>query len=121
MSHGDWVPVTRHDGETVGHLEPLTDDWSAVRPRTVLGHPAGDAMEFIPAEELLLDRGLGELLEPWTLTTEDGTVEDLTIIEVAPRGIRLADRTATKALAATEEFVVAWPDLDRRLSRRTSR
>lgn len=107
-----WLAVTREDGETVGYLEPVTDDYADVIPRNRLGHPVGDSMDYHLAEERVLDRGLRELAEPWLLDDEG---PELTVIELSPAGIVLRDAFLSKALVATKRVQVSWPDTTRRL------
>lgn len=107
-----WLAVTREDGETIGYLEPLTDDYAEVIPRNRLGHAVGEAQDYHAAEELVLDRGLRELAEPWLL---DGAGPELTVIELSPDGIVLRDAFLSKALAPTERVQVPWPDTTQRL------
>ncbi|MGO1946610.1 MULTISPECIES: hypothetical protein [Brachybacterium] len=114
-----WVAVTREDGETVGYLEPVTDDYDLVQPRTLLGHARGAPVDFVTGEHLVAELSLSELAEQWVL--DAGTADEiaaLTILELSPHGVVLADHFATKGLSATEKLHVAWPDLEERLSRR---
>lgn len=115
----DWLAVTREDGETVGYLEPLTQEYDTVQPRTLLGHALGAPEDFEAGEERIIEHGISELAEPWVLDAgTEGEVAGLTIIELSPHGVLLADYLATKGLMATENLHVAWPDLEQRLSRR---
>lgn len=112
-----WIAVNREDRETVGYLEPLTEDYGTVQPRTVLGHPAGEPTDFVDGEERLIDRGLSELAEKWAHKDQHGEeTEDLTILELSPRGIVLVDYYAAKAALAEKKLVVEWPDTVQRLS-----
>lgn len=114
MSPDDWLAVTREDGETVGYLDPVTDDYGEVIPRNRLGHAVAGVLDYHEAEELVLDRGMRELAEPWLL---DGTGDPLTISELSPHGIVLRDALRSKALIPTEAVTVTWPDVERRLHR----
>lgn len=107
-----WLAVTREDGETVGYLEPVTDDYADVIPRNRLGHAVGEVGDYHAAEELVLDRGLRELAEPWLL---DGEGPELTVIELSPDGIVLRDAFLSKALSPTKRVHVPWPDTTKRL------
>ena len=109
-----WLAVTREDSETVGYLEPLTDDYAEVIPRNRLGHAVGGAQDYHAAEELILDRGLRELAEHWLL---DGEGPELTVIELSPAGIVLRDAFLSKSLAPTARVDVPWPDTAGRLRR----
>ncbi|QAY72894.1 hypothetical protein ET445_05600 [Agromyces protaetiae] len=109
-----WIAVRRDDGETVGYLEALTEDWSSVQPRNRLGHPVGAPTEYIAAEDLLIERGIAELAEPWRL---DGGDTALSIAQLSPGGIVLRNALFAKALIPTDDIVVPWPDVDGRLER----
>ncbi|HJX78196.1 hypothetical protein [Glutamicibacter sp.] len=116
MDISTWLTVKRDDNEIVGYLEPLDAAYDKVRPRSVLGHPVVDACDYMDGEELLLERGIGELADHWTLHAEDhrGQVP-LAILEVSANGIVVADALLTKALAPTERIIVPWPDVESRL------
>ncbi|MDR7383464.1 hypothetical protein [Promicromonospora iranensis] len=113
-----WLAVTREDGETVGYLEPVTDDYSDVIPRNRLGHAVGEVCDYHVAEELVLDRGLRELAEYWLL---DGDGPELTVIELSPGGVVLRDAFLSKSLAPTRRVDVPWPDTAHRLRRAPAR
>lgn len=118
MSTSTWITVTRDDGETVGYLEPLTPDYGTVQARSVIGHPVGEPGDYMDAEEILCERGISELMETWELRGQDaGVRKNLSILEVSPHGIVVADALLTKALVPTEKFTVRWPDTDGMLIR----
>ncbi|MDR2254676.1 MAG: hypothetical protein LBE25_01525 [Arthrobacter sp.] len=108
----EWVRVTREDGETVGWLEPLDAGYELLRPRDVLGHPAGPDAAWVEAEESVQECGLSHLAREWTL---DGEPTRLALLEVSPRGIVVAPALQTKALVPAERTVVSWPDTAGRL------
>lgn len=109
-----WVPVRRDDGEIVGYLEPTTPEFDAVIPRNRLGHSVAEPLEYVEAEELLIERGIGELAGTWRL---DGAEQALSIAELSPHGIVLRDALLAKALVPTDDVHVPWPDLAGRLTR----
>lgn len=114
-----WASVTREDGERVGYLEPLSEDYSSVQPRTVLGHKLGEPCEYIEGEDALIEHGIFELAEKWTLDSgTNAQVKNLTIVELSPHGIVLADYYSSKAVEAGERrlITVQWPDLNHRLT-----
>ena len=118
ISTSDWITVTREDREAVGHLEPVTEDYGLVQPRTLLGHRAGGPTDIEGGEERLRERGIGELAEVWELdASTPAHVRSLSILEVSPHGIVVADASATKALAGPEPITVPWPDVEERLTR----
>lgn len=110
--HEAWLPVTREDGETVGYLDPATEDYARVVPRNRLGHPLGPECGYDEGEEAVLRAGLGLLSGSWWL---DGVDEPLAILELSDDGIVLADAQRTKALAPADPVRVPWPDREARL------
>ncbi|WP_396276865.1 hypothetical protein [Glutamicibacter creatinolyticus] len=118
MDSTQWMPVTREDREVVGYLEPVTEDFDTVQPRSVLGHAVGPACDFHAGEELLLERGIAELAASWRLRDAPPGLEgDLAILEVGGNGIVLADALRAKAVVAGARAVVQWPDTTGRLTR----
>lgn len=120
MDTSGWLATRRDDGETVGYLEPLADDYSLVQPRSLLGHPVGPPAEFLEAEELLIERGISELAERWML---HGASDDLrggvVILEASAEGIIVAHADLAKAGASGRRVRVAWPDDEGLLHRTT--
>lgn len=115
MSTEHWHPVTRgSDREIVGYLVPLDPDYSQIQPRSVLGHPIGDPCDFVTGEDRLREHGIREVSEHWRLAQPE-LPNSLAILEVSPDGIVVADAMKTKALAPTQRFRVAWPDITQRL------
>ncbi len=117
MDYSQWVSVQRDDGETVGYLDPCDPDYNQVIPRNILGHAVTEGCEYLTGEELLLERGIREVMDTWVL--DDGSAERtevLSIVEVSPQGIVLANALRTKALQPTERIHVSWPDIARRLT-----
>lgn len=111
-----WVAVTREDGETVGWIQPLDSGFDTVQARSVLGHALGGPVDYMAAEEVLLERGISELVGPWQLDRGTPAVHgELSIVEVSAHGIVLADAMLLKALVPCPRFTVTWPDIARRL------
>lgn len=117
MDASGWVSVLREDGETVGYLEPLDPGFERFQPRNLLGHAVGAGCSYVDGEERLIERGISELIELWTL---DGQYDDreaaLAILEASPRGIILANAQRAKAMAPAERIRVEWPDVAQRLA-----
>ena len=112
-----WLAVKRDDNEIVGYLEPLDESYDKVCPRSVLGHPVIASCDYMDGEELLLERGIGELANQWALhPSVHGEQVPLAILEVSAHGIMVADALLTKTLAPTERIIVPWPDIESRLT-----
>jgi len=122
MDTSQWISVQRDDGETVGYLEPLAEDYSSVLPRNLLGHAIAETCDYSEGEEILQERGISELMQPWTLDKGlGGPTSELTILELSAQGIVVANALHTKALKPTERVHVAWPDVEQRLTPATPR
>lgn len=120
MEISQWVTVTRDDSETVGYLEPVTEDYDLVQPRSILGHAVGEPTDHEQGEALLCERGIAELMDPWHLSGATQALSgNLSILEVSAHGIVVADALLTKALVPTERHTVPWPDTDEVLTRST--
>lgn len=89
-----WIPHTRADGETVGWIEPVGDDF-VVRDR--LGRRVGDPVDWLAAEETLERIGIGFLAERWLYPHTDGT----------PRAVRIAEVTPDHVDVVTDDFGAA--------------
>lgn len=111
--YGEWLSVTREDGETVGYLDPMSEDYARVVPRNRLGHAVGPECEYHDGAEAVLTTGLGVLAGTWRL---DGAGEPLSILELSDDGIVLADALRTKVMAPADQVRVPWPDRDARLT-----
>ena len=95
---------------------PCLAYFELVQPRSLLGHPVGGPTDYCAAEERLVERGIGELAEMWTL--DAGTAQALHrvgIVELSRDGIVVADALLSKALSPTARHRVPWPDLEGRL------
>ncbi|WP_417219189.1 hypothetical protein [Arthrobacter sp.] len=120
MDTTGWLATQRDDGETVGYLEPLSGDYSLVQARNLLGHPVGGPTEFLEAEELLIDRGISELAERWSLRDAPEELDGgVVILEASPDGIVVAHADLAKAGVYGRRVHVPWPDVDLLLSRET--
>ena len=81
----DWIEHRRHDGETVGWIVP---DGEGFRVRDLLGREVTDEpLDWLGAEELLDERGIGYLADRYALRLPDGTERPVRISEASPRGI----------------------------------
>lgn len=117
MDISTWVGVQRDDGETVGYLDPADPDYHLVTPRNILGHAVAEDCEYLDGEQLLVERGISELMNAWVLDSGAREATDLlSILEVSPHGIVLANALQTKALQPAARIHVPWPDVEHRLA-----
>ncbi|MFS0734573.1 hypothetical protein ABC304_17900 [Microbacterium sp. 1P10UB] len=109
----DWIEHRRSgDGERVGWMQPVGDGFIAI---DLLGRPRSEVVDWMRAEGILDELGLGYLADPHELRLDDGTWLRVRIAEVSPSTIRVkkddwGDMTATQIYHS-----VALPVTDSRL------
>ncbi|MFE7845362.1 hypothetical protein ACFUTX_09255 [Microbacterium sp. NPDC057407] len=85
MLPSDWIEHRRGDGEVLGWM---VADGEGFRVHDLLGRElTGEPIDWLDAEELLDDLGIGYLAERWTLRLPDGTRRPVRIAEASPRGV----------------------------------
>ena len=106
----DWIAHRRADGETVGWIVAEGEGFLV---RDLLGRErAAEPLEWLEAEELLEELGIGYLADPWTLRFDDGAVRPVRIAEASVRGITVvADEygAASAVGADLERFRLPFP------------
>ena len=103
MIPADWEPYQRDDGEIIGYLAVEDDD--LVVPVNLVGHPIGDAMDRLEAEELLEAAGLSYMAEPWVLRHEDGSEQRVVIVEVDADHVVVTDAQFALVVGRPTEMV----------------
>ncbi|UOQ56161.1 hypothetical protein MUN78_10685 [Leucobacter allii] len=107
-----WIPHRREDGELVGWIAPEGEGFV---PIDLLGRQRADApIDWLPAEELLEELGIGYLAEIYALRREDGEWIRARIVEASPDGIGVAEDDLGDIGAVVERFRLPFP-LDDRL------
>ena len=113
MPYPDWTPHRRDDGELLGWIHPVGDEWVAV---DVLGRPASAPVEWLDAEAALEEHGIAWLAEPWMLEGEGDRPLRVRIVEVTPdeegspgRIVVKIDDFGDMTRPATTQFTLAWP------------
>lgn len=106
----DWIEHRRADGEVVGWMVP---DGEGFHVHDLLGRPrTAEPLEWLEAEELLDELGIGYLADRWTLRFADGTERPVRIAEASPRGVTVvADEfgAASAVGGVLERFRLAFP------------
>ena len=106
----DWYPHRRSDGEVVGWIAPDADGFRAV---DLLGRTVGSSpVDWLEAEALLEDRGIGYLADRYRLRMPDGSERPVRIAEASREGITVvADEfgMASAVGAAHERFRLPFP------------
>lgn len=87
MIPSDWMPHRRDDGETVGYIEMVGQDFL---PHDLLGRPLGDLGDWEAAEARLDDERLGWLADRHVAMV-GGEERTVAITEVTPAHVRLVD------------------------------
>ena len=86
----DWIEHRRPDGEVLGWMRADGEGFRVFdllgRDRTP-GGPDGEPLEWLAAEELLDQLGIGYLADRWTLRLPDGTERPVRIAEASARGV----------------------------------
>lgn len=115
----DWIEHRRSgDGERVGWMKPVGEGFVAI---DLLGRPRTDVVEWMVAEQVLDDLGLGYLADPHELRLDDGSWLRVRIAEVSPGGIRVKKDDWGDMNAPQIDYAVPFPvteELLRPLSRR---
>ena len=104
-----WIEHRRGmDGERLGWMAPAGDDYIVI---DLLGRARTEPVDWLTAEEILDDLGIGYLADPYELRLESGEWLRVRITEVSTEGIRVnkddwGDMTSG---APTLSFTVAFP------------
>jgi hypothetical protein len=113
MLPADWIEHRRADGEIVGWIVP---DGEGFRAFDLLGRertqPDAAPVDWLAAEEVLEELGIGYLAERWRLRQADGTERAVRIAEASVRGITVVadDYGAASAVGARpERFHLPFP------------
>ena len=93
----DWIEHRRGDRERLGWMRPQGDGFVVI---DLLGREVSGELEWLDAEELLEERGIGYLADRFELEIEPGHWLLVRIVEASPDRIRLkkedwGDVTAT--------------------------
>jgi hypothetical protein len=107
----DWIPHRRDDGELVGWIRPDGELWV---PIDLLGREVAEPTEWLDAEEVLEDAGLGYLAEPWMLEAAEGSGESATpvrvrFVEVTPQRIVVKSEDFGAIDAPVRRWELPWP------------
>ncbi|QEW03054.1 hypothetical protein [Microbacterium lushaniae] len=115
----DWIEHRRSgDGERLGWMKPVGEGFVAI---DLLGRLRTDVVEWMVAEQVLDDLGLGYLADPHELRLDDGSWLRVRIAEVSPVAIRVKKDDWGDMNAPQIYYAVTFPvteELLRPLSRR---
>lgn len=108
-----WIEHRRGDRELLGWIVPEGEDFAVV---DLLGRRVAGPVDWLAAEELLEELGIGYLADPYELVLETGTALRVRITEVGVDGIRVKkdDFGAVDAPALYYDLPFPAPDTLRR-------
>lgn len=87
MTPTGWTPLHRDDQELLGYL---LDDERGTTPLTVFGFPLAAPLDRTAAEDVLRERGLAVLAEPWWLDEGEGDGFPVLILSAYPDAVTVA-------------------------------
>lgn len=106
MDVSAWIEHRRPDGERVGWMRPEGDGFV---PVDLLGRDRAGALDWLAAEELLDELGIGYLADAYVLERDGQAPVRVRILEVSTDGIR-AKRDDFGAIdVALASYDLAWP------------
>jgi extradiol dioxygenase family protein len=106
MEHSDWVEHRRPDGEVIGWFRPVDDGAVVI---DLLGREVSGVLDWLAAEELLEQRGIRYLADPYLLDQSDGTSLRVRITEVSTTRIRVKKDDFGAIDIPMEEYLLPWP------------
>jgi hypothetical protein len=102
----EWIAYRRRDGELIGWMRPKGE---AFVPVDRLGRDLSPATDWLDAERTLDEAGIGYLADPFELLLEDGTWQQLRVVEVSPIMIRLKKVDFGAIGGRRVEYTVPFP------------
>jgi hypothetical protein len=103
----DWIEHRRGDGERVGWMRPQGDGFVAV---DLLGRDVTGAVEWLEAEEVLDELGIGYLADAYLMDRPDAAPLRVRIVEVSQSGIRVKqDDFGDMSGPARLHYELEWP------------
>lgn len=102
----DWIEHCRGDRERLGWMRPQGDGFVVI---DLLGREVGDELEWLDAEELLEERGIGYLADRFELEIEPGHWLLVRIVEASPDRIRLKKEDWGDVTATAVYYEVGFP------------
>lgn len=101
----DWIEHRRGDGERLGWMRPIGEQFAVI---DLLGRPRTPAVDWLEAEETLDTLGIGYLADPYEAYL-DGQWRRVRILEVSPRSIRIKREDWGDMTAPLIEHVLPFP------------
>lgn len=114
MIPAGWIEHRRPDGEVLGWF--VADDEGFLVYDRLGRRLTVEPIEWLAAEELLEELGIGYLADRWTLLLPDGNERPVRIAEVSPHGITVVGDefgAASAVGAVLDRFRLPFPIPDR--------
>lgn len=106
MNTADWIEHRRGDGELLGWMRPEGEGFV---PIDLLGRARAGALDWLAAEELLDELGIGYLADPYALERPDAPTLRVRIIEVSTERIRVKLDDFGAIGGPRLHYELAWP------------
>lgn len=105
----DWIEHRRGDGELVGWMRPSGEGFVVV---DLLGRDISGELDWLAAEELLDETGIGYLADPYELRLDDGSWMRVRITEVSGERVRVKRDDFGDITVPLREWEVPFPPGD---------
>ena len=102
----DWIEHRRGDRERLGWMRPQGDGFVVI---DLLGREVSGELEWLDAEKLLEERGIGYLADRFELEIEPGHWLLVRIVEASPDRIRLKKEDWGDVTATAVYYEVGFP------------
>ena len=102
----DWIEHRRGDRELLGWMRPAGEGFVVI---DLLGREISGELEWLEAEELLEERGIGYLADRYELQLDDGHWLLVRIVEASPARIRLKKEDWGDMAATAVYYEVDFP------------
>lgn len=106
MDLSGWIEHRRGDGERVGWMRPEGEGFV---PVDLLGRELAGSIDWLDAEELLDETGIGYLADPYLMERPGRTPLRVRIVEVSTRGIRVKREDFGAIDVDGEHYELPWP------------
>ena len=102
----DWIEHRRGDRELLGWMRAEGEGFVVI---DLLGREVSGELDWLAAEELLEERGIGYLADRYELQLDDGHWLLVRIVEVSPERIRLKKEDWGDTNATAVYYEVGFP------------
>lgn len=109
MIPGDWMPHRRADGEVVGFVRAVGEEF---QPMDLFGRPIAEAGDWLEVEETLDAHTISWIDQPWLLQADDAEVR-VRVVEVTPARIRVKLDDFSDLTASARFWEVPVPETGR--------